>query len=65
MENLNIQSPQLCDNLKEPAYAKYNGIAGAESSRRADRKITAGTYISMRRGNSQGKLHRWLTIAET
>ena len=35
----------MCDNLKEPAYAKYNGIAGAESSMKQTEKLLQGlTY---------------------
>ena len=54
---MNIQSPQLCDNLKKPAYAKYNGIAGAESSMKQTEKLLQGlTYRCVR-----GKLPREVT----
>ena len=47
----------MCDNLKEPAYAKYNGIAGAESSMKQTEKLLQGlTYRCVR-----GKLPREVT----
>ena len=55
--NLNIQSPQLCDNLKEPAYAKYNGISEVESGMKQTEKLLQGlTYRCVR-----GKLPREVT----
>ena len=47
----------MCDNLKEPAYAKYNGIAGAEPSMKQTEKLLQGlTYRCVR-----GKLPREVT----